>query len=221
VLASTARQQILPDGSVANLNGTSRIAVAYTATERRVHLLDGEVHFAVEKNPDRPFVVQVGHVAVQAVGTAFNVKRAPAGVEVLVTEGRVRVDDAEHGASLLHADTPVLQAGQKLIVEPPPAPDAAPAVRLLNLGNGDIDGELAWQSTRLVFNNTPLGDVVSAFNRYNEMQLRIGTSELHSRTLTGVFKAENLDGFLRLMQAGRVVTVLPGVPGTKILMPAR
>ncbi|MBW7895071.1 MAG: FecR domain-containing protein [Opitutaceae bacterium] len=220
VLVSTAHQEILPDGSTAEINGASRIAVAYSATERRVHLLEGEVHFAVQKNPDRPFIVQVGNVAVRAVGTAFNVKRAEAGVEVLVTEGQVSVDDAVHGDSLLTPNMPVLQAGQKLVVGTTSATAPVPPVQLFNLGNGDIDQELSWQSTRLVFNDTPLGDVVSAFNRYNDVQLRIGAPELRDRPLTGVFKAENLDGFLRLLQAGQVVLVHPGVPGTKILMPA-
>lgn len=221
VLVSTARHETLPDGSTAELNGFSRISVAYSATERRVHLLEGEVHFAVQKNPDLPFIVQVGNVAVRAVGTAFNVKRAEAGVEVLVTEGQVSVDDVVHGDSLLTPDMPVLHAGQKLVVGTSSALKSLPAVQLFNLGNGDIDQELSWQSTRLVFNDTPLDDVVSAFNRYNDVQLRIGAPELRDRPLTGVFKAENLDGFLRLLQAGQVVSVHPGVPGTKILLPAR
>lgn len=220
VLVSTAQHEVFPDGSTAELNGPSRIAVAYTATERRVLLLDGEAHFAVKKNPDLPFIVQVGNVAVRAVGTAFNVKRAPSGVEVLVTEGLVSVDDAVHGDSLLSPDTPVLQAGQKLVVGTPPASKSAPPVQLFNLGTGDIDQELSWQSTRLVFNGTPLGDVVSAFNRYNDVQLLIGARELRDRSLTGVFKADNLDGFLRLLQAGQVVSVHDGAPGTRILMPA-
>lgn len=220
VLASTASQQLLPDGSVTQLNGSSRIATAYSASERRVHLLDGEAHFSVKKDTDRPFIVQVGHVAVRAVGTAFNVKMAPAGVEILVTEGLVRVDDAMRGDSLLDPSTAALQAGQKLIVSAPAGPESAPAVQRQDLAPGDIDLALSWQSTRLVFSDTPLTEVVSAFNRYNTMQLAIGDQELGRRTITGVFKAENLEGFLRLMQAGQVVKTQPGPAATTVLMPA-
>ncbi|MCW5547578.1 MAG: FecR domain-containing protein [Opitutaceae bacterium] len=221
VLASTASQQVLPDGSVTQLNGSSRIATAYSANERRVHLLDGEAHFSVKKDTGRPFIVQVGHVAVRAVGTAFNVKMAPAGVEILVTEGLVRVDDAMRGDSLLDPSTTALQAGQKLIVSAPAGPESTPAVQYQDVAPGDIDLALSWQSTRLVFNDTPLNEVVAAFNRYNAMQLRIGDRELGQRTITGVFKAENLDGFLRLMQAGQVVQTFPGPAASTVLMPAR
>eukprot|EP01036_Dinobryon_divergens_P015726 gene15726-biopygen13930 len=82
----------LPDGSVAQLNTDSAIDAAFTATERRIRLVRGEVFFTVTKDPSRPFIVTSGPVAVRAVGTAFNVNLKAATVDVLVTEGVVELN---------------------------------------------------------------------------------------------------------------------------------
>jgi transmembrane sensor len=84
-------QRTLPDGSTITLNRGAKVSVHYTASERCVWLTRGEAHFAVAKAPDRPFVVSVAGVDVRAVGTAFNVRLESAAVEVLVTEGRVKM----------------------------------------------------------------------------------------------------------------------------------
>src|SRR5260370_1274200 len=66
-----------------------------------VRLTRGEAHLAVAKDSSRPFIVTAGGVSVRAVGTAFNVRRVEQRVEVFVTEGKVRIDSAAKGESLL------------------------------------------------------------------------------------------------------------------------
>ena len=83
--------RVLADGTVVELNDTAVIVADYTATERRVRLERGEAHFTVTKDATRPFTVMAAGVAVRAVGTAFNVRLVDAAVEVLVTEGQVRL----------------------------------------------------------------------------------------------------------------------------------
>jgi transmembrane sensor len=67
----------LPDGSIVTLNTRSRVTVRYNDNERRVELADGEAHFDVQPDAERPFRVISGGAAVQAIGTQFNVRRAP------------------------------------------------------------------------------------------------------------------------------------------------
>lgn len=83
--------RVLADGTVVELNDAAIIVADYTATERRVRLERGEAHFTVTKDAARPFTVTAAGVAVRAVGTAFNVRLADSAVEVLVTEGQVRL----------------------------------------------------------------------------------------------------------------------------------
>src|SRR5258708_5796577 len=78
-------RRTLPDGSFVELKFGAEIAVDYSGLLRRVSLKNGEAHFAVAKNKDRPFVVEAGGVEVRAVGTAFSVQLGSKQVEVLVT----------------------------------------------------------------------------------------------------------------------------------------
>jgi transmembrane sensor len=224
VLASTAREVRLPDGSTVLLNGDSRIETTYTETERRVWLRQGEALFTVAKNPARPFFVTAGPVTVRAVGTAFTVQRDAAAVQVLVTEGRVRVDDSTTGGSLLPpaddapGDAAVLQAGQRAVVGLAGTP--APAV-VTAVVPYEMEQAVAWQSTHLVFRDTPLDEVVAAFNHYNAHQLALEAPELRERKITGVFRADNVAGFVRLLEAGAGVKTEARSPRETVLRPSR
>ena len=198
VLESTARRVTLPDGSVVELNGDSRIAVEFTAEERRVRLIAGEAHFSVAKDAAHPFLVTAQGVTVRAVGTAFNVRMDNHSIQVLVTEGQILLQgEALAAAESEPAKKPALGAGQRAVVSltAPGAP--------LSIGRAnalEIDQTLAWQSARLVFDRTSLQEVAAAFNRYNARQLVLGSPDLRERALSGVFRADNLDGFIRLLQ---------------------
>jgi len=85
-------RRTLLDGSVVELNAGAEIEVDFAAERRDVRLVQGAAHFAVARDPSRPFVVTAGRVAVRAVGTEFMVQFAPDEVGVLVTEGRVAVE---------------------------------------------------------------------------------------------------------------------------------
>ena len=93
----------LAEGSVVVLNTNSQIKVDYDKRYRDIRLLQGEAHFTVAKNSERPFRVYAGGGRVQAVGTAFSVYLKDHAVNVTVTEGRVVL------ASLIRPSTNQLQ----------------------------------------------------------------------------------------------------------------
>ncbi len=199
----------LPDGSVAQLNTDSALDTAFTATERRVRIVRGEVFFNVTKDPARPFIVTSGAVAVRAVGTAFNVRQRADAVEVLVTEGRVRVDDARAGHSLLPAastasttEPPLLSAGEFAVV---PSTVAAPA-KVARLSAPAAQRALAWQERRLEFDAVPLADVAREFNRYNLRQLIIADPALAAKRFSGTFRADSYESLVRLLETDFAVT---------------
>lgn len=226
VLASTIQRMELPDGSVAELNGDSRIEVDFIPTERRVRLVQGEAHFIVAKNPGRPFFVTAGPVTVRAVGTAFNVRLAPATIEVLVTEGEVKLEPAQLNTAPAPVNDSVslppepsgLVKGQRAVIK---LNDSTAKVAIGEVGTAEINDALGWQSTRLVFNNTPLDEVVAGFNRYNAHRLVVGDARLRQRTVTGIFRADNLDGFLRLLRPLIDVAAESRTPSETVLLPAK
>lgn len=85
------RRIALSDGSVALVNSGSDLQVRYEKAARQLRLDEGEVWFKVAKNLQRPFIVDIDGVHVRAIGTAFSVRRRDDSVEVVVTEGTVRV----------------------------------------------------------------------------------------------------------------------------------
>lgn len=237
VLASSLQRMILPDGSVAELNGASRIEVDYTPAARHVRLTEGEAHFIVAKNPDRPFFVSAGSVTVRAIGTAFNVRLAPEVIEVLVTHGQVKLEptpppavppagghptpaDPPPVAAAADESGPALVAGQRAVILR--ADGASPARAAVGeVDRAGIEEALGWQSTRLVFNNTPLSEVVEGFNRYNSHRLTIGDPAIRDRTLTGVFRADNVEGFARLLRHSIDVKAELRTPTETVLLRVR
>jgi transmembrane sensor len=199
--SSGYERRVLEDGSAVELNRGARISVTYTAHERRVQLLQGEASFTVAKNPARPFIVRAAGVDVRAVGTVFNVRLGDRQVEVLVTEGKVQVNDAARGVSLLALDAtagvaPVLTAGQKVVVATRPVAPVPPVA----VSSDETARLLAWQPQLLDFNSTPLAEVVTAFNRRNTVQLLIADPELRELPIVASFRTDNVDGFVRLLE---------------------
>jgi len=166
----------LVDGSVVELNASSRVEVDYTAAERRVRLIAGEAHFSVAKNRLRPFIVEAGAMTVRAVGTKFDVRWDERAVDVLVTEGSVKLNASGPASA---ADAPTVAAGQRALVAAP-VPLGGPALRLERITPDQIREALAWREPQLVFAETPLGEVIDQFNRYNREQLSLDDERLAS-----------------------------------------
>jgi transmembrane sensor len=203
--AGATRSLQLPDGSIAQLNANSAVEVRYDLTSRHVRLLRGEAHFTVARNKSKPFIVVVGQVAVRAVGTAFNVRLTSASVEVLVTEGRVSVDDAGKRQSLLlgskprEGEDPVLAAGERVVVSLTPA-QAAPATATVAVVPAvEIKKALAWKEPRLEFDTVPLKTIVAEFNRHNEYKLMIADVRLEILRFGGTFPANDYESLVRLL----------------------
>ena len=214
-----SRKLMLPDGSSVQLNTQSAVVVSLTGTERRVQLVRGEAHFQVAKNPIRPFVVSAGEVAVRAVGTAFDVRLQPGTVEVLVTEGRVRVNNAAKGTSLLTTpaatgDEPVLVAGQRAVVSTATATGITTTV--VALDPAEIGQATSWQSGRLEFVATPLASIVDEFNRYNRHQLVIVDPRLATRRFGGTFAVGDHEELVRSLEANFGVVAERGQTTTQL-----
>jgi transmembrane sensor len=176
----------LADRSTMAVNTASRIEVAYTSTRRGIAIDRGEAWFQVRKDPAKPFVVSAGPVRVEAVGTAFSVRRRDGGADVMVTEGVVRVwvDGREDravslaaGAALFVSDT----AGMR------PEPTLAPA----------IERRLAWRSGQINLEGETLGEAVQEFNRYSATPIVVRDPDVAGRRLYGVFRLDDPGGFAR------------------------
>lgn len=203
----------MSDGSRVMLNTDSAIRLAVTDQIRGVELERGEAFFEVAKDPSRPFVVTAGDKRVIAVGTKFSVRRIGDEVQVLVTEGKVRLEDDSLTA-----------ASRKTAGAPEPATSAAHAVRggdggmllvagavahagesgvlVRNLPLREVDDHLTWRSGYLTFRETPLAAVIAEFNRYNNRQIVIEDPVVAGIRISGKFRPTGFEAFVRLLEQG-------------------
>ncbi|HEY3756323.1 MAG TPA: FecR domain-containing protein [Opitutaceae bacterium] len=190
-LTAPCERRALPDGSVADLNRGAAIDVVFSDEFRRIRLLRGEAKFSVTKNRARPFIVEAGGVEVQAVGTVFDVALSASKVDVVVTEGTVKLKDPGHP----YVTTPLVHAGQAASA----ARDSAALPSVETLSESGLSARVAWQPTMLHFDDLPLSDIVAAFNAHNTVKLRIGDDALAPQRLSAAFRSDNVEGFVRLM----------------------
>jgi transmembrane sensor len=198
-------RRVLPDGSVVELKEGARIAVDFSGAYRRVGLEAGEAHFQVAGIPQRPFIVTAAGVDVRAVGTAFSVQLRPAAVEVLVTEGQVRVEEpalrpanGAPSAAGAASRSALVNAGSRLIVN-----IAAPSVPLSgarSIPADEMAARLAWRSPRVEFSDAPLSEAVDFLNRYNRVKFVIEDASLAHERVSGLFRADKTDAFIQILE---------------------
>lgn len=207
-------RQILPDGSIVDLRHGAKITVVFSDVSRVVILEKGEAHFSVTKNPLRPFIVETGTVKVSAVGTAFAVELGQTEIEVLVTEGRVSVEAtslAPLDHSGMHQDditgisatapTPLVEKGQRALVL---LASAGSRPRITAVPAAEMTEHLSWRLPRLEFSETSITEAMAMFNRYNQRKLRATDRAVGMMRITGVFRSDNVEGFVRALESSEL-----------------
>ena len=192
-------RRTLADGSVVELGTGAEIEVDFSPEVRAVRLRRGRAHFAVTKNPLRPFVVSVDTAAVRAVGTAFLVRAGEHGADVVVTEGTVGVSRPAMSTLLptLVSAGHRTSVGNDLRLNEPPQVIAVTEAELARLQ--------AWRAPRLKFTGAALDQVVAALNRENATKLVIGDPALSRMKLNGVLCANDPAGLVRLLEVNYAV----------------
>ena len=218
--AGERREVTLSDDSVMDLAPSSEVRVRFQGNSRTIWLKRGEALFHVAKDPNRPFVVQVGNTRVRAVGTVFNVAEYDQDISVTVVEGRVAVSAAGFAnATDASAHLTPLGADEQMVIS---AVDHSSKVLKVR---GDV--EVAWAAGQLVFENEQVAEIVRRFNRYNKIQLRLADERLGERRMSGMFRVTDPESFVAVLQAAGDVAVnrssrgviIVGVSGTAESIP--
>jgi transmembrane sensor len=168
---------ILADGSSMFLNTATAVRVEYRPFHRIVRLQAGEAAFDVAKNKTRPFEVITPLGLARAVGTKFDVFARPTAMEIAIVEGIVAVGAAESVTSRAGV---VVHSGQLATIMP-----GTP----IFVGPADIARIIEHRVERLEFDNVPLADVLSEFNRYSRTPVLALTAAVSARKISGVFLA--------------------------------
>jgi transmembrane sensor len=201
-------QRVLPDGSRIELNHGAEVEVFYTESVRRVRLERGEAHFKVATEPGRPFRVEAGSVRIEAVGTAFSVLHGESAVEVLVTEGRVRVGEMRASQPRWRqapaGDGQLVLAGQSAWI----GLRAGDPMQVREVPYAEMVQRLAWQPRLLDVTTIPLQRVVDDLNARSNGQLLVVMDEaLGGVEISAALRWQEVEEFLELLEKKFFVTV--------------
>ena len=174
----------LPDKSIVEFNKKSSLQYRTDVSEKRLTQLTGEAYFDIKHDAPRPFEIEAGKIKVQVLGTAFNVNARNAdSVVVSVTRGRVKVSSITDETKSI-----ILTAGQSAYF----AHNEFSAIK------GFFINALAWKQRELMFNATPLKEVITTLGSYFDTTLLLDT-KYNNQQLTVKLKEPKIDSVLKLI----------------------
>jgi len=197
----------LSDGSNVLLNTDSHIQVDFSGDRRIINLMKGEVNIDVAKNPNRPLVVYAGSGMIWAIGTMFNVHFTDSEVNVLVTEGTVKVyagaDESNNvNVDLTHKDNDPISMHETLATAGQTVTYDEVIKKQGKLKQIEFDKKLAWHSGYLSFSGETLEEALKEISRYTDKEFVIVDDSIKAIQVGGHFKTHDIDNLLATIGKG-------------------
>lgn len=188
------RAMTLADGSTVWLNTASAFDTDYSASLRRLHLLDGEMLIETAHEATRPFVVDTAHGRLRALGTRFTVRLAGDATCLAVYGGAVEVRSGGGATRIVNAGSQVRFGASAIGTT-----EAADPARE------------AWSRGVLLADNMALQDVVAELNRYHRGHIGVAPEVAQLRVLGG-YPLHDADKTLNMLAAVLPVRVRRTLP---------
>lgn len=176
----------LPDGTHVWLNSSSAVSYGNDYNRRkRVVNLQGEAYFEVRKGK-RPFIVMAEGLAVEALGTSFNVKAYPGDGYVTTTlvEGSVRVSD--------EAQSDIMRPNEQLTYT---TTDGLFSKLTLT----DAGRLVGWRNNQLAFERETLGEIARVLERMYNVTFVFEYDDLRDIRFSGRIRNNNLESILQMI----------------------
>lgn len=175
----------LPDGSIVNLNSSSKISYPenFTGNIREV-VLSGEAFFEVASNPDIPFVVKSDGLITKVYGTTFNVSSYPDSdfISVSLVSGKVEVH-ASKGSMIVPLDpgqsARLNKATNEIYKEP-----------------FDYKSIVSWKDGILYFKESLIEEVFKRLEQWYGVNIAVENFPAGLKPINGSFDNESLNNVL-------------------------
>ena len=188
---------LLPDSSQVTLNANSTLWLANDWSESsasaacRAVWLEGEAFFQVthrQRSENLPvqFTVHAQDLAISVVGTAFNVNQRASDVKVVLTQGRVELNNPL-------ATVNVTMAPGDLVAYSSQTHQAAQ--RKVN-----VQVHTAWKENRYVFEDTALEEIKALIENNYGKKVSIATASLKGRKITATIPNTKLAVLLTILK---------------------
>ncbi|MDD7884924.1 FecR family protein [Flavivirga sp. 57AJ16] len=181
------KEVYLPDGSKIVLNADSELTYPkeFNDSIREVTLV-GEAFFDIKRDENKPFIVNTNSIKIRVLGTSFNVKSyaKDTKVETTLVTGKVELIKDE--------ETPIVLApSQKAVFHKKENKLEIEEVKSLDV--------VAWKDGTLIFNKTPLREVVIDLERKYNIEININSLKLLNYEYTGTFDNLSIHEVLKLL----------------------
>jgi ferric-dicitrate binding protein FerR (iron transport regulator) len=179
----------LADGSTVELNAGAILLYPETfpGAGRQVTLQKGEAFFSIARDDRHPFTVQAGNAQIEVLGTRFNICQRPDHKHLAVTlaEGSIRFSSP--------AESRVLQPGDELLYNP--------VQKIITVEEkADLRKTMAWRQGILLFEETPLHEVLTTLGNYYGVTFRVKQEQNNNLLFSARFSGEPLSHILHLIE---------------------
>lgn len=187
-------KETLVDGSNITINKNSELIISgdFNDSERRVKL-KGEAFFAIEKNPEKPFVIEMEQSQVKVLGTSFNITADPKDklVEVYVKSGVVLFEyQTDSNNTYLSIK---LLAGDKVVYN-------KDTKKLEKQEKGvDANADLYWMDQQLIFDGIKMEKVAKILEAVYEVKIDFSNPSIGQCPLTVNFQNASIEEIIEVV----------------------
>lgn len=191
----------LPDGSKVWMNSDSEIRYAtnFSGKTRDVSL-SGEAYFEVVTDSLRPMIVSTPKgFSIKVTGTRFHVRsyENDETSKATLLSGKIKLiypsEDGSEGKELEMSPNETVLIGKVNVPEK------------IRQNEIKTNNELAWKDGELIFDRTPMTEVIKMLERWHGAKFTVVNSSVLDRRLSASFKTESL------VQIMEVISMLTGV----------
>lgn len=195
----------LPDGTKVWLNGESRLKFdAEFSGKTRDVVLTGEAFFEVRKDSLRPFRVTMNDLQVEVLGTSFDAMNYSLGSneEIVLRTGSVKIT-----GEYLRKPV-VLRPDEKFSLDR--------LSKRASVEKVDAQNYCQWFTPRLVFDNTPLRDIITNLERRYNIEIALSSSISPEKRLSLVVYHEPLENVMEVISS--LISIRYRIEGNRVLI---
>jgi ferric-dicitrate binding protein FerR (iron transport regulator) len=182
----------LPDGTNVWLNhGTSLKYPQQFANDKRQVQLTGEGYFQVEKDQEKPFLVQTGNFDIRVEGTAFNVSayKDDNSITTTVEEGKVALETTTGNKQKNTITT--LTAKQQSVF--------SKSSQETTIKQVDPKKYVSWKDGKLMLIDDPMARVKKKLERWYNIEVKIMDPKVYDYRYTATFTHESIEQAMKYL----------------------
>lgn len=148
-----------PDGSHVWLNAASSLKYPLKFKDNRTVILNGQAYFEIAPNTKQPFIVKVGEMEVQVLGTSFDIMAYK--------------DEEVVNTTLIAGAVKVLQGSTSALLHTGQQSKLNPATGRMEVQTVNLENVLAWRNGKFELENTDLPTFLRQLARWYDIEIAI------------------------------------------------